>query len=336
MNPDPARAEIPEALSVFLIMAREASRLRLEAGFRHTPASAREALEAMTRHFVTQVPAIPLIRDELIPGPEFDVPVRLYHPAPGKSLPVALFVHGGGGVAGSVELYDPIARKLARATRRLVVSVDYRLAPECPHPCAVEDLIACVRGVLPLLDSLAPELRFEPRLALIGDSGGGALCAAVAHRGGLEPGLPIERLVLIYPSLDYTLSQPSVKENGQGYLLERERIEWLFDCVFQHGEDRRAASPLFMPIPPGFPATLVATAGYCPLRDEGIAYVRRLRKAGVPCRHLSYPGLVHAILNLEDLIPDACRDLYGHIGDHLSAAPGDLGGDLRWTDCANS
>ena len=82
MNPDPARAEIPEALSVFLTMAREASRLRLEAGFRHTPASAREALEAMTRHFVTQVPAIPLIRDELIPGPGFDVPVRLYHPDP--------------------------------------------------------------------------------------------------------------------------------------------------------------------------------------------------------------------------------------------------------------
>ena len=154
--------------------------------------------------------------------------------------------------------------------------------------------------------------------------------------GGLEPGLPIERLVLIYPSLDYTLSQPSVKENGQGYLLERERIEWLFDRVFQHGEDRRAASPLFMPIPPGFPATLVATAGYCPLRDEGIAYVRRLREAGVPCRHLAYPGLVHAILNLEDLIPDAGRDLHGRIGDHLSAAPGDLGGDLRWTGCANS
>ena len=88
---------------------------------------------------------------------------------------------------------------------------------------------------MPLLGSLSPGLRFEPRLALIGDSAGGALCAALVHQGQLEPGPAIEHLLLIYPSLDYTLSQPSVEENGQGYFLERERFEWLFDRVFRPG-----------------------------------------------------------------------------------------------------
>ena len=319
MNPVPSA--IPGSLRLFLAEVREAKRRKLKSGYRHTPTNAREALEVMTRAFVTRIPAIPLVRDELVPSLDYAVPIRLYHPAPGEALPVALFVHGGGHVSGSVSLYDPIARKLAQASRWLVVSVEYRLAPECPYPSALRDLIAAIKGVFPLLASLEPPVPFVPRLALIGDSGGGALCASAAHLCQFDPGVAIERLALIYPSLDYTLSQPSVTELGEGLLLERQRILWLFDCYFRHAENRRDLSPLFMPLTAGFPPTLVATAEFCPLRDEGIAYVRRLREAQIPCTHLAYDGLVHAFLNLEDLVPDPCTDLYHRIGTFLGGEP---------------
>lgn len=322
----PLPPNLPAALSAFLTEVREIKRLRVAAGYRHTPTNAREALEFMTRRHVTEVPPIALIRDELIPGPEYQVPVRLYHPAPDEALPVALFVHGGGHVSGSVSLYDPIARKLALASRRLVVSVDYRLAPECPYPSALKDLIACIKGVFPMLETLRDRLDFSPRLALIGDSGGGALCASAAHLTQFEPGVEIERQVLLYPSLDYTLSEPSVTENGEGLLLERQRILWYFDSYFQRAENRREVSPLFMTLTPGYPPTLVATAEFCPLRDEGIAYVQRLREHQIPAEHIHYPGLVHAFLNLEDLVPDTCADLYQRIGGFLIGLPTRQGG----------
>jgi acetyl esterase/lipase len=132
--------------------------------------------------------------------------------------------------------------------------------------------------------------------------------------------------VLIYPSLDYTLSQPSVMENGEGLLLERQRILWMFDCYFQQAENRRDCSPLFMPMTQDYPPTLVATPEYCPLRDEGIAYARRLLESRIPCEHIAYPGLVHAFLNLEDLVPDICADLYCRIGAFLAGTLGTADG----------
>ena len=120
---------IPQTLRDLLAILREVQRQRDESGFRLTATNVREALDALTRRYVTEVPAIALVRDELIQGSDFAVPVRLYHPAPAAALPVAVFVHGGGHIAGSVSLYDPIVRKLALASRRLVVSVEYRLDP---------------------------------------------------------------------------------------------------------------------------------------------------------------------------------------------------------------
>ena len=124
--------------------------------------------------------------------------------------------------------------------------------------------------------------------------------------------------MLIYPSLDYTLEHPSISGHGEGYLLEAERIRWYFNHYFASGEDRRTASPLHMPVPEGMPATLVITAGYCPLHDEGVAYARKLREAGVACELRDYPDMIHAYLNLEDLVPQACSDTYRAIGAFLS------------------
>jgi acetyl esterase/lipase len=312
---DPREAAIPAPLRDWLALLAEAKRRALECGYRPTVTNARESLDGMTRRYVTQAPELWMVRDDAIAGPDHQVPVRVYHPHPGRALPVALFVHGGGHVAGGVSLYDPIARKLAIASSRIVVSVEYRLAPECPYPAGLNDVMACAKRVFRCLGGL--DLPYEPRLALVGDSGGGALCATVSHLGQWEPGLAIERQALIYPSLDYTLTQPSAVENGVGYLLERERILWMFDAYLQNAENRRSVSPLFMDLTDRYPPTLMVTAGFDPLRDEGVAYLGRLRGQGIRCEHLHLPGLVHAYLCLENLVPDQCARTYEAIGAFL-------------------
>ncbi|MCB1752315.1 MAG: alpha/beta hydrolase [Gammaproteobacteria bacterium] len=288
----------------------------LESGFKITPSNAREALESLTRRYVTSIPEIPLIRDDLVPGNHFRVPVRIYHPEPDASLPVLVFAHGGGHMAGSLSLYDPIARRIASAASHIVVSVDYRLAPECPYPAGVTDLGSVIKGIQPVLKNL--DLRFEPRISLAGDSAGGALCATSSHRFQYDPGIRIHRQVLIYPSLDYTLSQPSAQAYAKGYLLDRDRIFWYFDNYFQGIENRKEASPLFMPCSERLPETLVITAEYCPLRDEGKAYVDRLCDAGLRAEYLQFDGMIHAFLNLEELVPDQCAEAYRRIGEFLN------------------
>lgn len=288
-----------------------------ENGFKATPTNAREGLAALTRKFVTQWPDIAWIRDDLVPGTAFDVPVRIYHPQPSNALPVLVYFHGGGHMAGSVTVYDPICRKIAQATQHIVVSVDYRRAPECPYPAAVNDALQVTENVWTLLDHRG--LRYDRRLSIAGDSAGGALCATVAHTVQVRTDLPIDCQVLIYPSLDYTLSLKSIKTCGTGYLLEPERIRWYFDNYFQNQEDRQAASPLHMAFTGKLPDTLIITAGFCPLQDEGRAYANRLQSLGVRTRQLHLDDMIHAFLNLEDLATDACQTTYAEMGRFLNA-----------------
>lgn len=306
---------IPEPLRDWLAEVEQAKARAREHGYRRTVTNTREAWDTLTRRFVTEVPAIEWVRDDHIPGPDYRVPVRVYHPVPDRALPVALFVHGGGHVAGGVSIYDPIARKLALASRHVLVSIEYRLAPECPYPAALKDTLACAKRVFRLLEDLA--MRFEPRLALVGDSGGGSLCATVSHLAQFEAGMSIERQVLVYPSLDYTLSQPSVTQNGEGYLLERERILWMFDAYLQNAENRRSISPLFMDLTRDYPVSLIVTAEFDPLRDDGLAYAARLKAAGIGCSHLNLAGMIHGFLNLEGLVPEPCRQTYAEVGAFL-------------------
>jgi len=288
----------------------------LEAGFKITPSNAREALEMLTRRYVTSSPEIPLVQDDMVPGNSYRVPVRIYHPNPEIQLPILIFAHGGGHMAGSLSLYDPIARRLARAASHVVVSVDYRLAPESPYPLGLSDLGSVIKGIFPVLENL--NLRYQARLSLAGDSAGGALCASSSHRLQFDPGVDIHRQVLIYPSLDYTLSQPSASELAKGYLLDRDRIHWYFDNYFQSLENRRDASPLFMPLSVRLPETLVITAQYCPLRDEGRAYADRLLEAGIHVEYLEFEGMLHAFLNLEEMVQEQCAEAYRRIGEFLT------------------
>lgn len=284
-------------------------------GYQPTAEGARDALAKLTSRFVPAGPAIAWVQDGLIAGPEGTVPVRIYDPQPDQALPVMVFFHGGGHAAGSVAAYDPIARRLAQASQHIVVSVDYRLAPECPYPAGLQDALAAAGGAFALLDS--QQLPYCRSLVLAGDSAGGALAASVSAICQSGPAIRIDKQVLIYPSLDYTLSQPSCQENGRGYFLTTDRIEWYFAQYFQHGEDRQAVSALFAPVTGQLPQTLVISAGYDPLRDEASAYLERLAEAGVPAQHAYFPDMIHAFLNLEDLVPVACASAYARIGAFL-------------------
>ena len=277
--------------------------------------SSRAGLAALTKANVsTSEPMAAIINTEVDTG-ERRIPVRIYRPALTGEPKVVVFIHGGGHLSGSVDVYDPVARHLAMATGNIVVSVDYRLAPENPYPAGLSDAKAVTENVWSLLDS--QHIPYTRQLTLIGDSGGGAFSATLAAYFSREqPGF-IHRLVLIYPSLDYTLNWPSVQENGTGKLLDESKIRWYFQQYFRNEEDRKQTSPLYLPLSQDFPPTLVVSGGLDPLRDENFAFVARLQAEGIPVQHVHFPGMTHAYLMLEDKVLQEAKATYLAIGDFV-------------------
>ena len=288
----------------------------LETGFKQTPTNAREGLANLTMLLVTDRTEISWVQDDLVNAPDYAIPVRIYHPTPDASLPVLIYYHGGGHMAGSFTVYDPICRKIAHATEHIVVSVDYRLAPECPYPLGVNDAYNVVKNIWATLDGRG--LNYQRQLSIAGDSAGGALCATVAHNSQHDEGVDIRRQAMIYPSLDYTLTLDSIEENAEGYLLQKEKLIWYFDNYFQKGENRKSVSPLYMEFTNQLPETLVITAEFCPLRDEGIAYVEKVKSTGLYVEHFHFDNMIHAFLNLESLVKDECETVYRKIGEFLN------------------
>ena len=283
-------------------------------GFVLTPQTTRDGLARLTQSMTLDSPAVERVLDASTEDKQ-PVPVRIYHPAPETPLPVLIYCHGGGHMAGSVDAYDPLCRKLALVSQHVVISVDYRLAPEAPYPAGLDDAMAVIRQYRHILERA--ELPYLDRLSLAGDSGGGAMCATLAHDLRHDPDVRIAGQALIYPSLDYTMQMPSVDSNGQGYFLHKERMAWLFDNYFQHGEDRRAASPLYMGLDGNIPPTLVITAQFCPLRDEGQAYAERLREAGIKVEQLHFDDMIHAFMNMQRIAPAACDQVYRAVAAFL-------------------
>ncbi|UXI04283.1 alpha/beta hydrolase [Photobacterium sp. TY1-4] len=315
----------PPALRTWLEQFNTLLRQSEQAGISPTPALARQGLAGITAQFVTHAPDIARVIDGTIH--QSPIPCRIYHPAPETELPVVLFYHGGGHMCGNIAVYDPICRKLAHHSQAIVVSIDYRLAPEHPYPAGVDDAILSLRQLFPTLDQ--NQIRYRRSLTLAGDSAGGALAATVVqslnsqtsrldHESSLADQPPsVDKLVLIYPSLDYTLTADSLRENHAGYVLETNKIEWYFRQYLQHRECRESVSPLYGDIPPAHPETLIITAGFCPIKDDGLHYHFRLQRAGTPSRHLHQETMVHAYLNLETLVPEACQQTYQAIGDFI-------------------
>ncbi|GAB6260306.1 hypothetical protein PSSHI_05480 [Photobacterium sp. R1] len=310
------KMDLNQTLRLWLNTYHQALTQLTESGFVPSAEAVREGLATLTSTFVTQAPDVAEVLNTSVDGEAGDIPVRIYHPAPQSALPVILFLHGGGHMAGSVAVYDRICRKLAAVTQHLVIAVDYRLAPEHPYPAGLTDARKVLTQVWRLLDK--HHQQYFPMLSLVGDSAGGAM-AATLSADFQNSDIVVTNQVLIYPSLDYTMSLPSVAENGQGLFLQQEKMHWYFDHYFQHQENRQTASPLWMPVTPGMPRTLVITAQYCPLRDEGIAYVQKLSSAGVEAQHFHLDDMIHAYLNLENMVPEQCAATYRQIAAFLNS-----------------
>ena len=259
-----------------------------------TPGTARAGMRAMTCGMVQPHQVIPVgdVTDLTVPGGSGDLPARAYRPEGEGPWPTVLFLHGGGFVVGDLDTHDQVCRRLCRDADTVVVSVEYRLAPEHRFPAAVEDALAAGRWMADNLDHLGG----EPRMGVAGDSAGGNLSAVVAQ--DLRDRLCAQ--LLIYPAVDVFGNYRSRQENANGYLLEQETLEWFFTHYAGDAElrtDDPRHSPLHGSLVDVAPVVLV-TAGFDPLRDEGTAYAQALQGAGVEVRVLHYDDLVHGFFDM--------------------------------------
>lgn len=278
----------------------------------------RQNLENLTAYMIPG-PDISLIKNTVITHGEHDLRVRIYHPNPDKALPVLLHFHGGGHMCGSIELYDPISRELANAAQAIVICIDYRLAPEYPYPCGLDDCQYLLENYQELLKGY----RFSDQLYIAGDSAGGAICTSLVANNLENSSIKIAKQILFYPSVDYTMSCPSIAENGTGFLLEADKIAWYFQQYFNVDNQQIAtnaskevsalltkASPLLAAFDQRMPKTLVITAGCDPLRDEGVLYAEKAKQAGAEVEHYQFDELIHAYMLLSKLIPEQYQQTY--------------------------
>ena len=243
-------------------------------------------------------PEVASVSDHLAPGPHGDVPVRVYVPATDDAgpLPVCMWFHGGGWVIGSVATNDATCRALANASGAIVVSVDYRLAPEHKFPVPFDDSYAATVWAAENAASLGGD---PSRLAVAGASAGGNLATTIALRARDENGPALVHQALIYPVTDRDYSRSSYKENGEGYGLSYASMVWFWDCYLSNEADGESpyVAPMLAEDLSGLPSAFVLTCEFDPLRDEGEAYAKRLQEAGVPTKHSRYDGMIHAFFN---------------------------------------
>lgn len=220
------------------------------------------------------------------------------------ALPAMVFAHGGGWCLGSLEVYDVPCRALANATGRMILSVDYRLAPEYPFPTPLHD----VYHALCWATEQAADIGIDARhIALGGDSAGGNLAAAAALMARDRHGPAVEHQYLFYPALDSEMTMPSFSRYGAGYYLTREIMAWCWANYLGSDTDRRDpyAAPWYEPRLAGLPPATILVCEYDPLRDEGERYAQRLREAGIRVNCQRLPGLVHACIHMTGLTPAA-------------------------------
>jgi len=263
-------------------------------------------------------PAVASVEDRVIPGPAGDLPVRIYTPDATGPRPVVAYFHGGGFVFCSIETHDGTCRRLANATGSAVVSVEYRLAPECPFPAAIDDCYAATVWSHEHAEELGADGR---QLVVAGDSAGGNLAAVVAQMARDRGGPPIAFQVLVYPVIDGACDTPSYTENAEGYFLERQAMQWFWDQYLGPAGncDDPLASPNRAGDLSGLPPAVVITAEYDPLRDEGEAYAGALEAAGVPVTMLRYDGMIHGFASMPMLFPEA-DEAMERIGSALHTA----------------
>lgn len=268
---------------------------------------ARDALKAATLAMDIPKPDVQTVEDRNVPGALGDIPVRIYWPPEQESEPapgIVLLFHGGGFVLGDLDTHDSMSRYYAREGGVIIVSVDYRLAPEHRFPAGIEDCYA----VLEWVAHNAGDLGGDPaRIVLTGDSAGGNAAAVVCQLARSRGGPAIRRQILVYPVVDLRLHDEyeSRRLYGNGeYFLSGKDLEWLIDLYLSKPLDATdtRASPILCEDFEGLPDALIITAGYDPLRDEGMAYARRLREAQVPVQYTCFEGTIHGFMSFAGAI----------------------------------
>ena len=266
--------------------------------------------------WLRDAPSVGTVHDRAIPGPDGEISIRIYRPEGETPFPTIVYFHGGGFVSGDLESHDAVCRYLTRESECVVVSVDYRLAPEHPFPGAVEDAIAATEWVADHTDSLGG----TGQLAVVGDSAGGNLATvttlAARDRGG--PGIDYQ--ALIYPGVGTREDQESVREHAD-LVLSRADLEWFRDCYY--GSEITLQNPYADPTRAcdlsGLPPATVITAGFDPLRDGGRAYAEQLQAAGVAVRHVEYEDMIHGFVSMTDQI-DRSTEAIADVAEGLRTA----------------
>ena len=245
------------------------------------------------------------VREISAPGPRGPIALRYYRPvSTAKRLPMLLYLHGGGWVLGNLNSVDSVCRALANGSQHIVVSVDYRLAPEHPFPAGVEDAYAALCWVNAQADTLGGD---PERIAVGGDSAGGNFAAVLALRAREERGPRITYQLLIYPATDFQMMSASQRSFADGYLLTRANQQWFHRHYlgdYKELTDWRL-SPAYAADLAGLPPAFVLTAEFDPLRDEGEDYALKLIRAGVPVSAWRVPGQVHGFITMGRVIPTA-------------------------------
>ena len=294
----------PDAAAVYRAF-QEAGRPPYESG---TPTQARAMYLAGRPVSNPEPPELESAKPLAIPAPHGAIPARIYTPKMLRKnnglAPCLMFYHGGGWVIGDIDSHDVVCRKLAHEGELIVISIDYRLAPEHKFPAAVDDAIAAVKWVA----SNAKDLGIDAtRLLVGGDSAGGNLAAVVALAARDDDGPKLAGQVLIYPATDFAMRHPSHSEPETSILLTHSVIKW-FSNHYLNGPadiDNWKASPARAKTLAGLPPAYLLTAGADPLRDEGDEYAKRLKDAGVPVTYKHFPGQFHGFFTMGKLLQQA-------------------------------
>ncbi len=277
-----------------------------------TPAEAREAYANSRAVLQPDPDDVEDVRDLAAPAASGDIPLRLYRPAgaSGDRLPGLVYYHGGGWLLGGLDSHDVICRRLANAARCVVVSVDYRMAPEHKFPAAVDDCAAATRWAI----EHAAGLGIDPaRVAVGGDSAGGNLAAVMALMARDRTLPPIAFQLLIYPATDMAMVTVSSQTITDGVPLTSRTMKWFIDHYLRGAADLTdwRASPGRAASLAGTAPALVITASHDPLRDEGVDYARRLEREGVRVAHLHFSDQMHGFVSMGRIIraSDTALDL---------------------------
>ena len=242
-------------------------------------------------------PPIHSVHDSAVETPYgTTIGVRVFRPSDAQDLPVLVWIHGGGWVFGTLDSTEFPGRDIANTANCVVVSVDYRLAPETPFPGAFDDCLAVTNWVY----NNAETLGIDPsRIAIGGDSAGGniAACVALACKDGNGP--PLAHQLLVYPVIDPSMTSKSHSENGEGYFLTSGAMSWFWDCYVPDSAQRSdvRVHPSSGDLA-GLASAWVFTAGFDPLRDEGRKYANDLESAGVPVERFEQPDVIHGIFGM--------------------------------------